>query len=79
MTTSTGMRCDQCIGYNPKADNMGECRMNPPTVLLVPVRTLTGDSIQPAATFPATPADSWCAAFDDAGGNDIGEGTIVAN
>lgn len=70
---SVAPRCGDCIAYVSQTVEQGECRMNPPTVIMVPVQMNAAQSIQrgeramtlaPATTFPAVKADSWCAAFD---------------
>lgn len=53
--------CDTCTSFSPDGNDRGECRKNPPILMMVPVQTLQGVSGQLTSMFPVVSAKCWCA------------------
>jgi hypothetical protein len=66
------MTCDRCrfFAADPPAARMlngrGQCRAAPPAVMLAPLKTLAGDTIQPISVWPGVEATFWCGKFEEA-------------
>lgn len=43
----------------------GQCRAAPPTVMLVPHKSIAGDRIVPASVWPGVEGDAWCGQFKE--------------
>ena len=59
--------CRSCDAYHAITDNTGECRLRPPTIVVVTVNSIAQGMVQqPIVAFPALTADSWCAEHEPA-------------
>jgi hypothetical protein len=54
------MTCETCTKFKRVGPDNGQCRAAPPEVLLAPVRTLAGETIQPVSVWPSVPLAGWC-------------------
>jgi len=53
--------CGSCRWFNPSDKGAGECRVRPPTVLVVVVTNALRQQIPtPLAAFPTVRPDTWC-------------------
>ena len=71
------MRCAECGLYQPISSDDGECRANPPTSFLVPVQTLSGQSVAFASQFPKIASGAWCGAFEEHEKSEDGEKVVM--
>lgn len=56
--------CEDCSYWNAaEGGQEGECRLHPPTIVVLPVQTLQGNTIQPVPILPRTQRDFWCGDF----------------
>lgn len=62
-------RCKDCRHFAPTKDNLGECRLNPPSVVVVPPPTLpdgkgpTGHG-HVSGAFPTIRQNQWCSKLE---------------
>ena len=61
-------QCDACDFYSPLAGDVnmppqGQCRKKPPTGVLVPRQTLSGQGVAVVTFFPEVAADTWCGEY----------------
>ena len=64
-------KCVDCDFYSPLSSDastpmtppQGQCRKNPPTGVLVPRQTLSGQGVSVVTFFPEVAADTWCGEY----------------
>ena len=60
-------QCRDCKHFVPTKDNVGECRLNPPSVVVVPPPTLP-DGSSPvghiSGAFPTVRQNQWCSKLE---------------
>jgi hypothetical protein len=57
-------QCKDCAYFSegsPSDSKKGECRINPPCVLIFP--SMSGSSPRPVTYFPVVPPDYWCGQY----------------
>jgi hypothetical protein len=73
--SDNGRKCSECVNWQaPEKGDVGECRINPPTVQVVaaPVTRLGPTGMQGGiqqsmhGMFPPTNKNCWCAKFEGA-------------
>lgn len=47
------------------AGKAGQCRYNPPAVMLAPIKTLAGDTVAPLSVWPGVEGTSWCGQYSE--------------
>lgn len=65
MISMSKARCSNCMFYEYHDLQVGTCRINPPTVLVMPIQQLNGVSFSPITAFPTVQKNEWCARFQD--------------
>lgn len=59
-------QCADCFYWaGDEGGAEGECRFNPPTLHVMPMRTIQGDGVGAVPMVPRTRKDFWCGQFKE--------------
>lgn len=62
---NTSHNCSNCKFWSPLAGGQGQCRLNPPSVAMLPVpqKLSNQTALQPVSFWPITTSAQWCGQY----------------